>query len=322
MASWLLNRLFDAKHQAAPKYAFLGTINWMSALAILVDMPLFNDQNLKNHYKGVTRRTPNIEADTLALENITMALHYSAGLISINQNIKNRYDLVRLSIISWYYVIYSVCSAMILVASGNNSKSHTGTAKIWQNNIVENNWAIGPFALSIKNLEPKNIETEIRQIRNTNFYNDLNRCPSNENEAWGGVYSYLKGTADYEKWKIEEKVKNSKEFRNLGLSNFRTKEAQNLRNNRLSNGMVNFLIQAFRFRGKANYRDSIYLSYGDDKQTDINQFTKNLEKVAQKFIRMASFYIAGRVEQNTWDEFIKDLDANLKINIDLDILKI
>jgi len=321
MSEWLLQRLFQTKDQAIPRFAFQGTVNWMRGLSIIVDSPLFSDGAIANHYSSVQRRHPvNLEEDALVMENVLLALHNISSLNSMNIA-ANKYDIVRSAIISWYYTIYYFCSAMTLATSGTNLESHAGTARIWQADIVNRKLAIGPFGLSVRDLTPDAIKTTINLLRNGNVFT-LPDCPRNVDEAWGVIYSYLGGTADYEKWWIEEELKKSKEFKRLNVTDFRKKDARTLRDSRLSRAMVNFLVQAFRFRGKANYRDSIYLSYGDNRTDAINRFIADLDNVASKFTRMASFYISRRIERDAWGALISDLETNKRITVNLDILRI
>ena len=151
---------------------------------------------------------------------------------------------------------------------------------------------------------------------------DLNNYPKNEKEAFGALFSYLQGTASYKKWETEENIKGSREFKNLGVSDFRTKVARELRDIKLEKGIVNFLVQAFRYRGKANYRDSVFLSYGNDRSEELKQFILDLDTVATAFMKMASTYAKARVHKSNWDSFVADLETNLRFEFDTKILKI
>jgi hypothetical protein len=122
--------------------------------------------------------------------------------------------------------------------------------------------------------------------------------------------------------KVEEKIKNSSDFKKLEVTNFRTKAAQELRDAHLAKDCVNFLTQAFRYRGKANYRDSIYLSYGDNHSDDINLFTDDLYQVAKVFIRMSSFYFQRRIEAGIWELFVDDIRKNSRLSHDTNVLEI
>lgn len=315
MAQWLLDRLFDAKDQPKPRFAFQGTVNWMRALSILVENGSFEDQKIKDHYKAVSRRKPNPEGDALVFENMMMAFHNQASLVRLTEDATHPYDVCRSAIISWYYGTYFTCSAMIAAASGSKQETHAHTAKVWQTDIVGHGLLMTPFSPSLSSLVEKVVEAEISSYRGSNKH-DLNTYAENDDEAWGAIVSYLKGTWDYEKWRIEERLKTSREFKALGVDSFRTKKARELRDEQLAKNGVNYLIQAFRYRGKANYRDSVFLSYGDDNSEKIETFVQDLEKVSRAFQRMAACYLSRRVEKGAWAEFIADLKANSRLSLE------
>ncbi len=320
MTQWLLNRLFDTKDQPKPQFAFQGTVNWMRALSCLVENGSFENECIKEHYKSVSRRKPNIEADTVVFENMLMAYHNQASLARLVEDTSHPYDVCRSAIISWYYSTYFTCGAMIAAASGSKQETHAHTAKVWQFDIVDQGLVMSPFSLSLSSLVKKVIEPEIEAYRGDNKY-DLNKHAEIEEEAWGAVVSYLNGTWDYEKWRVEERVRASREFKDLGVKDFRKKVARELRDAQLAKSGVNYLIQAFRYRGKANYRDSIFLSYGYNNSEKIEIFISDLEKVSFAFQRMASFYLSRRVEKHTWKEFVSDLKENTRLSLDVGYLE-
>lgn len=321
MAQWLLNRLFDTKDQPKPWFAFQGTVNWMRALSILVDNESFEDNKIKDHYKSVSRRKANSEADTLVFENVMMAFHNQASLIRLTEDVAHPYDVCRSAIISWYYATYFTCSAMIAAASGSTQETHAHTAKVWQSDIVDAGLVMSPFSPCLSSLVKNVVDVEILTYCGTKEY-DLNTCPENDDEAWGAVVSYLKGTWGYEKRRVEERVKSSRAFKVLKVDNFRTKAARALRDEQLAKNVVNYLIQAFRYRGKANYRDSIFLSYGYDNSEKIEIFVQDLEKVSRAFQRMAACYLSRRVEEGTWSKLIEDLEDNSRLSIEAQYLAV
>ena len=321
MGKWVLKRLFDVGNQATPRFAYQSTVNWMSALAMLCESELYSRNKLKAFYQNVQRRKVNREADTWVYENILMALHNVAALDEMSKEGSDQNAIVRSAIIAWYYAVYYSSSAMVAAASGTKQETHAATIRVWQNDIVGNNWAIGPFGLSLNTLVKKEVENIIKSLRNGNDFQLVNN-PQNEREAWGAVYSYLSGTAGYEKWRMEEDIRDRGDLKKLGVKDFRTKKAKSLRDSKLEKGIVNFLTQAFRYRGKANYRDSIYLSYGEDRTESIKVLVENLNSVAATFLKCACFYSSKRVEKGGWDSFIVDLKQNLKIDINLEEYKI
>jgi hypothetical protein len=75
------------------------------------------------------------------------------------------------------------------------------------------------------------------------------------------------------------------------------------------------MIQAFRYRGKANYRDSIFLSYGDENSEKLVKFIEDLHLVAERFLKMSTEFCKRRVEKGTWEKFVDDIKKNSRINV-------
>ncbi|NOY74129.1 MAG: hypothetical protein GXP14_17475 [Gammaproteobacteria bacterium] len=321
MSQWLLERLFEAKDQAEPRFAFQGTINWMRALSEVVNNGSFSDEELSKFYASTQRRTVNKIADTLVFENMHMAHHNLASLYTMYDDVEDKYDICRSAIVSWYYTTYFSASAMVAAASGSAQETHAATSKVWKVDIADKNLIPYPFNLCLNSLVSKTVEENIKEYRGSNVY-DLNHYAESSEQAHGSIVSYLKGTASYKKWEVEERVKSSREFKELEVKNFRTKVARELRDKHLSRGQVNYLIQAFRYRGKANYRDTIFLSYGDNNKDIIEKFIKDLLDVSFYFIRSASFFCAKRVEIETWGLFVDDIEENTRLSIDTSSIKI
>ncbi|MBF0659747.1 hypothetical protein IPZ60_13435 [Psychrobacter sp. NG25] len=321
MSNWLLDRLFDAGNQAEPRFAFQGTVNWMRALSTIINNGACDSDELKSIYQKVQRRSVNREADTLVFENMHMAYHNLASLKAMNNDALDKYDICRSAIVSWYYSIYFAASAMVAASSGSTQETHALTSKVWQADIVEKKLIPYPFSLYLSSLVTSKAEEEIAVYRGDNNYN-LNDYANDTEMAHGAIVSYLKGTHGYKKWEAEEKIKSSKEFKALNVENFRKKVTQELRDRTLDKGQVNFLIQAFRYRGKANYRDSIFLSYGDNNQNTIENFINDLNIVSAGFIRAASHYCSVRVEKGTWELFIDDIKNNTRLSLDVEAITV
>lgn len=321
MQQWLLNRLFESTDQAKPTFALQGTINWMRALSEVVNSDELSDEITNDIFKKVHRRPKNQEADTLVFQNMLMAHHNLATLDSLDKHVSHKYDVIRSAIVAWYYSTYFAASAMIAASSGSQQDNHTATAKVWHSDFAEKGLLPYPFNLCLSTLVGKDVESQIKVMRAGNRH-DLNVYASNIDEARGACLSYLNGTAKYKKWEIEERVKASSDFKILGVHNFRTKAAQKLRDSALSKGQVNYLFQAFRYRGKANYRDSIFLSYGTSDEAKMALFVSDLNDVTSAFIRMASIYCQKRVVKGDWELFISDLEKNSLLTLPFNMMKI
>jgi hypothetical protein len=80
-------------------------------------------------------------------------------------------------------------------------------------------------------LSPAIIWPGFRMIRNGSKF-DVNSRPTSVEDAIGACASYLSGTRSYREWKISEDLK-ARELKNLNLTDFRTKQAKQLRDARL-----------------------------------------------------------------------------------------
>ncbi|NQZ79961.1 MAG: hypothetical protein HRT52_02980 [Colwellia sp.] len=321
MANWLFDRLIETKYQAKTHFAFNGTINWMRALAETVNSGSCDDSTLEKLYSGTVRREVDRDSDTHVFENILLAFHNLSALSSINLDIEEKYDTCRLAIDAWYYCINFSSKAMLAAHSGILPKKELKVSNLWYENFVSKKLIPHPFNIQLSSLVTKTVDAEVAQLRNGNSY-DLNTYPQDEEEAYGALLSYLNGTAGYMKDKMELKIKKMPEFIDLDVVNFRKKVAQELRDEKLNMHSVNFLTQVIRYRGKANNRDSIFLSYGENNVSALDQFTQDLLDVATRFLRISAFYASSRVEKNTWDEFIADLESNSRLSLDISILKV
>lgn len=313
---WLLSKLFTHADQPKPRFAFQGTVNWMRGLAILVDGQ-FSHQQLQQFYQLTQRRQANEQADSLAYECLTMSMHNVSAIDSM-EAIEDPYPIVRSAIVAWYYATYYAAKAMLAASSGTDPQTHASAGKVWQTEIVGASLVKSPFDLSITGITPNNVRQVMGTLRAGNTH-DLNTEPTEEDMARGALFSYLKGTAEYEQWRLEEMVKNSREYRQDGFNSFRSKAAKALRDAKLNPATVNYLVQAFRYRGKANYRDAIYLSYGRDDTERLRQFVSDLATVAGAFSLMAAHYVAKRVVRADWDQFIADIEEHAKFELPFDL---
>lgn len=319
MNNWILEQLFNYQNQPKPKFAFLGTLFWMRSLAILVESKSFKD-SLDKHYSDVSVKNRSDFEKSIIYENILLSLHNISSISAFLGLNKNPYDFVRAAIISWYYSIYYSSSAMITAVSGSFQETHSKTINVFQNQIIDNNLAINPFQLSLDSIVSRDVKNSINILRNGNNY-DLNKLPHNEKEALGGIYSYIKGTAEYEKEKMESMIMNDNEFKIMGVNNFRTKQAREFRDSKLSRVKINFLTQSFRYRGKANYRDSLYLSYGEDNSDLLNNFIRDLELVSKSYFKMSFALIKKCIKANDIELFTTDALRNIKFNFDEQLIQ-
>ncbi|MEP1327706.1 hypothetical protein [Pseudophaeobacter sp.] len=247
-----------------------------------------------------------LEENTV-LEQLFLSLHHLSALQQFRSGVRSA-DYARVGILAWYYGIANAASAMTAAQSGSFQEDHAGTSRIWDEQIASRGMAMTPFNWRVSSLVEKTYKPEVAAYRNGST-GKLQTKPSTETEALGAAAGYLSGSAKWHAWRTEEDLKRSREFKNLGVDNFRTKTARTLRDQRLEKKCIGFLLQAARYRGKANYREALFLAYGSGTETLLSGFIEDMSVVLQAFIAMAGAFAKRKLGKDLWEEFVADVDA-------------
>jgi len=320
MPQLLFERLNEQDRNFRPDFALNSTLSWIHGLSILMGSEDFSKEELQRKYSGIQRTSSTKSSETTVMSSLFMAINYLASLSVLKEIKSNVNDLARISIISWYYGIFHSANAM-LVATNRDfiPDNHTNTANVWDDLIAKHDLIPAPFSYRVSSLIEAEYKGEIESNKDYSTTQLAHFYPQNKQQAKSACLSYLKGTASYLNWKKESEIKESKEFRDLGVSDFRTKKARELRDVKLKRHSCCFLHQASRYRGKANYRDSIYLGYGDNNPNLLN-FTDDLFIVLKTFINVVFYYSSKRLEKELFTSFIEDLKKHSNLSISIDSL--
>ncbi|MBQ4852147.1 hypothetical protein [Pseudoalteromonas sp. MMG012] len=323
MSQWLLARLQEqSKEILQPQFAFQGAMNWLRSLSLIIESTATIQDEANDLYADIPLRKHNRTLDTKVFDNIHFAFQNIASLNALNTDVEFKSDICNSAIVCWHDAIVFSAKAMVCAYYDHehNMDELNMVNKLWQESIVTNELIPSPFNLSIPTLVKKESEAIIKRYRGTNTYT-LDYSIRDKTMAYGGLCSNLKGTHGYELWKAEIQIKETEHFKSLGVDSFRTKIAREYRDQILSEGSVNFLVQANRFRGKSNYRDSIYLTYGENNSESLKIFINDLLEVSTAFLKCASIYCSKRVEPDTWNSFVDDIEENTCLTIEVDIIK-
>lgn len=296
-----------------PRFALQGTVNWMHALALVAQDEGIDKSTAQTFYSQV-QRFQSISAPALntVFEQLLMSLHHLSALRAMVVAGSDQ-DLARVGVMTWYYGIYCAASAMIASKDGSQQQDHSGTATQWDRQIASAGLAMLPFSYRLTTLVKKDAASEIAAFRNGNTF-ALSARPTNADDARAACVAYLSGTREYREWQVCEELK-FRELPKLGLNDFRTTEARLLRDGRLQGKSLGFLHQAFRYRGKANYRDALFLTYEAQVGTVIDGFIGDMETVLKAFVTMAGAFCARRVDPINWQAFLADLEAHLDLAV-------
>jgi hypothetical protein len=294
-----------------PRFALQGTVNWMHGLAVVVADEGISYPSMQRWYCGkhIQRNAGLSEpATNTVFEQLLMSLHHLAALramVAANSDL----NFVRVAVMTWYYGIYCAASAMIAAQDGSQQQDHGGTANQWDRQFAARDLVPKPFGYRLTNLVEKQAVGELAAFNIDKSY-QLSVRPAKRSDADAACVAYLSGTRSYRQLQIEEELK-LRELPKLGLANFRSAQARALRDSRLTGKSLGFLHQAFRYRGKANYRDALFLTTQANLATLISGYVLDLEIVLCAFVSIAGAFCACRLNPTEWQEFIDDLSTHL-----------
>ena len=206
-----------------PVYALPATLNWMRALALLVEHNRVDRSSSKALCASVQKGKLTDHAANTTFEQLLMSLHHLASLKAIS-TLPSKIDPARSAIVTWYYGVYHAASAMIASKDGSFQDNHGETANSWDRQFAGCPFVPPPFNYRVTTLVKKDMEAEVAALRKTNTF-ILNNEPLDANQAFGACMSYLQGSANWRRGYIEDDLKN-KELAKAGIADFRTKEAQ------------------------------------------------------------------------------------------------
>lgn len=224
-------------------------------------------------------------------------------------------DIARVASVAWYYGIYDAGTAMIAAQAGGLQDTHTDTAREWYNQLIKQDNVVSPFCLKLSSLEKKTATQEL----NDYAYDPKVRLidePVNLNQAYHCALAYLSGSWKWWAERVETNIKkNNKEFKELKVSDFRTKRARVIRDSQLSRQGISFLHLAYRFRGKVNYRDALFLAYGLSTETYLGKFVSDLTCVLEAFLIMTGAFCCRRLGKELWQGFLRDIDVKRSFSL-------
>jgi hypothetical protein len=301
--------LSEPKGTPDPLFALPSTVNWMRALAFLVAYKGISSTSARSFYSSVSERHGPEQEQNTVLEQLLFALHQCSAL-RVLRTAACKADVARVGIVTWYYGIYAAASAMTVAQDGSFKDDHTGTANVWDRQIATPHLIMSPFDARVGTLLRKDADKELASLLTVPRFVLTGNRPKTAEDAMGACHAYLSGNVEWWRERSEENIRASRDFKELGVENFRTAAARELRDKRLSGRGIGFLHQAFRYRGKANYREALYLGYGTSVESILAPYVDDLSVVLDAFVTAAGLFCARRLGAAVWDEFVSDIEAH------------
>jgi hypothetical protein len=290
-----------------PQFALPSTVNWMRALRILAEDAGIDFERAVSFYGKEGKRNMDVRVENTVLEQLFLGLHHLSALNQFRSG-TTAADYARVGVLAWYYGIANAASAMTAAQSGSFQEDHAGTARIWDEQIASRGLAMAPFSWRVSSLIDKTYKAEVEALRKDSS-GKLQTRPVTKHDALGAAAGYLSGSAKWYAWKTEEDLKRNRAFKELGVDSFRSKPARTLRDQWLDRKPVGFVHQASRYRGKANYREALFLAYGTSTETILTGYVEDMHAVLKAFLAMAGAFASRKLGKDLWLEFVADVDA-------------
>ena len=312
---WLHEQISQSINKSwNPEFSLPSTLNWMHALAHEIEQehgtrPVDQFVQLRSHF--ISKVTPLERKSSLThhiFGSLFHALTFSLTLTSMVESQPCRPWMFPTAIIAWYYATYNAFRSVVAASGTTPPDNHTGLQRCLFGTTIRPKLP-HPFDMvatyehneDYKSLLPYYPETVSEKLEQTFI--------SLRPQSQGMLLAYLNGTTTWEVEDIKPQLK-----RDLKVNNFRTKGAQQARNERLKKKLpeINFLHCAFRYRGKANYRDSIFLAYGREDSRISIAFIESLETSARFAFLCGLAYAERRIGKDTTKDFLVDLSHHFR----------
>lgn len=309
---WLYQLILAEDSDRAPQEAQQSTLNWAAALASEVAVehgasPREHFRSCLARFRESTQGGGDLAAGGMAgvFEPLWSSLTYAMSVSSRALDEASGPWCIPGTIVEWYYAHYMAVRSMLAAAPMDVDDTHASVLKA--------------YGGSLRRKMPHPYDMVSRWVRNQEFSKELPAFPGVRGMdlsgsfpgSRGGVQSvlvgYLSGTTDREVEVIKERLKQQH-----SLDDFRSKTAREIRDRAIEKKEYNFMHCAFRYRGKANYRDAIYLTYGNRPLVGHRKFVADLA-MASRFICVCALAFARvRMGPAVTRLFLEDLLRNLR----------
>jgi hypothetical protein len=311
MTFWLYKAITEEDSDREPQLALQSTVNWARSLAF--EIAAEHGGSLRQQYHSCLRRfRTNTQgggsqlATPAIFEPLFSTLTNALSVVShATDEPGPRPWALPGVIVSWYYSTYTAMRSMLAASGVDAPETHGGV--------------MNSVGATLRSRLPHPLNMLARWQRNEEFSKELPDYPGVGSRDLTTAFSetrqcaqemllgYLSGTRQREVDKVKERLRKAHR-----LQDFRAKNAREIRDKALRSQVYNFMHCAFRYRGKANYRDAIYIAYGSRDLPHSDDFLRALA-VSSKFAFVCALaFLTHRLGAARPREFVADVAANLR----------
>lgn len=311
MSYWLFKNVIQEDNARAPEWSLQSTLNWMKVLSYEInrehgDTPDSQFDSCRKIFtsrskvKGVTIPTAEI------FEPLFHSLTFCVALITINRSTDKQPWIYPSVVVSWYYSCYNAFRSMLCANNQRIADTHASVIKCLNSGLRKS--LPHPLNMIAVRASGEIYHSRLPDYPDSVSFDLVKAFNGTPEAARGMILQYLSGTAQYEVDKTKEAILKDKKFK---FTNFRTKEAREQRDRQLQNE-INFMHCAFRYRGKANYRDAIFMTYGQRDLSTETTFIDDLATTARFAFITALAYAEYQVGKKKVRSFLDDLRTNFR----------
>jgi hypothetical protein len=228
---------------------------------------------------------------------------FAASVASLERFLVDRPWMFQSAIVQWFYAVENASKSMLGSWDSREPDTHR---KIIDGFEEIRETLPHPFNMVANRVQGEQYSPLLPSYPSATIYGLDHSFRQDRASVQGMLLQYLKGTADFRTDQIKIRVK-----REGGFANFNSRDAREARDRALP-ARVNLLECAYRYRGKAHYRDALYLVYGADQGSIDSSFIPALSVVA-KFSAICALALAKhRSNGQIVAEFLRQSNINFR----------
>jgi len=312
MSHWLFQQILQEEADRAPQQALQSTLNWMRALSL--ELVAAHGASAPEQFQSCLKR---FRDNT---EGGGSSLSYQAVFEPMCSSLTNALAIctragvqslppwtIPGAIVEWYYAHYMAVRSMLAASPQEVEDTHASVIKA--------------FGASLRRKMPCPLDMVATWVKNEDFDKVLpgrpgirgvdlaSSAPVSRSAAQQMLVGYLSGTTDREVDMLKQRLR-----KDHGMKDFRKQDARKIRDDAIQKRKreINFMHCAFRYRGKANYRDAIYIVYGSRPLNEQKEFLDALAMSARFAFLCSLAFARVRLGKEAPEAFLADLARNLR----------
>lgn len=309
MTQWLYHEVLKVDPSRQPTFALQSAVNWIAALAaeVTAEHGTESDRQLAScrawFKQTVKPRQLEVPSGSV-FEPLFAAITGAMALKTLSRSSLNQPWCRPPSAVSWYYSVYAASRSMLAALNQPPRPRHAATRKAYAAALQRQ--LPHPFDMLATRFQGEQYSVSLPNYPAVTKYQLSRNFVPDRAKAQGMLLEYLQGTSEWYAEVVKARLR-----KELKITNFRTRDAQETRNESLESNIA-FLHCAYRYRGKANYRDSIYMCYGLREPSAGLSYTRNLADTAAFLSLAAIAFVERRIGHSVVSKFLEDLRIHLR----------